>query len=513
MMKKSLQVITSVGLVSAMLLSGCASGNSNSGSTSESTLDSGSSQSGTDVALKDGEMTELRVVFPGATSSPASLEKVEEELNKVVAKYMDATVNLDIIEWGVYSDQQNLILSSGEDAALMLSFSSSRNFVASKQVQDITELVDVYAADTKAAFDKYIEACEIDGKLYGLPTFHEYTKSAGLVARADICEELGITADDVKTWSDIGAVLAKVKKAKPDMDMLCPVESGTGILDYYNEGVYDIFTKGVAVKADDEEKKVVNYYASPEYREMADLAYEWNNKGYFVPDVTTLTNTRQEFISAGNTFGYIGQIHPGTITQELKNAGVEMVTFPVAPLTLTTSNTNFAQYMVPTACKTPEKAVKLLDIMMTDTDASNLLSYGVEGVDYVMKDEADDIVGYPDGIDNSNVGWLNETWLVGNGSLAHVWESDPADIWDQYEEMNSSAIPSTAYGFTYSTEAVKTEITAIENVIKKYEATISAGYANPDESIATMVSELEASGINKVIEDAQSQLDAWSSER
>ena len=34
-------------------------------------------------------------------------------------------------------------------------------------------------------------------------------------------------------------------------------------------------------------------------------------------DATTVTDTRQDLLAAGNTFGYIGQIHPGTATQEL----------------------------------------------------------------------------------------------------------------------------------------------------------------------------------------------------
>ena len=53
------------------------------------------------------------------------------------------------------------------------------------------------------------------------------------------------------------------------------------------------------------------------------------------------------------------------------------------------------RYMVPTGCSTPEKAVKRLDIMLTNKDMANLLMYGVEGSDYVIKDEAAGVVGYP----------------------------------------------------------------------------------------------------------------------
>ena len=230
-----------------------------------------------------------------------------------------------------------------------------------------------------------------------------------------------------------------------------------------------------------------------------------------MPDAPTVTDTRQELLAAGNIFGYIGQIHPGTATQEYKNSGVEVTTMSINEKALTTGNVNFAQYMVPTACQTPEKAVKLLDLMLTNKDMVNLLMYGVEGLDYVVKDAANDIIGYPEGIDVSSVGWNNETWLAGNGSLSHVWETDPPTIWKDYLAFNDSAKASPLYGFTYDSSNVKTEIAAISNVIDKYEAVICAGYTDPEKSVKQMVDELNAAGIENVMADAQKQVDSWES--
>ncbi len=464
--------------------------------------------------LHDGRVSELKVVFPGGSSSPEDLEAVEEQMNQIVSKYMDATVDLQILEWGVFPDQQNLMLSSGEDIALMFTFSSSKNYATSNQVMDITDLCEDYAGEALKLFSKYAEACKIDGKYYGLPTFHEYTKASGLICRSDILKELNIDPDSVKTWGDIGDVLAKVKEAHPEMNPLVPVEVNAGILDYYNEGKFDLLmeTAGIGIRMDDKDATVLNIYDTPEFMELANQAYEWNQKGYFMADATTVTDTRQDLLAAGSAFGYIGQIHPGTATQELKNSGVAVTTIPVSDKALTTGNVNFAQYMVPTACSAPEKAVKLLDLLLTDKDMANLFLYGIEGKDYVVKDEQEDIIGYPDGIDSSNVGWNNEVWLAGNGSLAHVWESDAPDIWEQYQKFNDSAAVSPAYGFTYDPQNVKSEITAISNVIKKYEAVICAGYSEPEKSVNEMVSELKAAGIEKVVADAQSQVDAWKAE-
>lgn len=462
-----------------------------------------------DSALRDGEMTSLKVVFPGGTSSPASLDAVEEQMNQIISEYMDAVVDLEILEWGVFGDQQNLMLSSGEDVALMFTYNSSRNFAASNQVQDISELCDTYASDALEIFGKYVDACRINGKLYGLPTFHEYTKDSGLICRTDILEELGIDPASIQSWDDIEGVLAKVKEAHPEMNVLCPVEVGSGVLDYYNEGKFDVLTDGIAVSMAGDGSEVLDVFATDEFKELAERAYDWNQKGYFMSDATTVTDTRQDLLAAGNTFGYIGQIHPGTATQEVKNSGVDVTTIPVGNKALTTGNVNFAQYMVPTACSTPEKAVKLLDIMLTNKDMANLLMYGVEGQDYVIKDEAKGIVGYPEGVDSSSVGWNNETWLAGNGSLAYVWESDEPGIWDTYKEFNDSAKVSPLYGFSFDTQNVKTEITAITNVITKYKAVICAGYSEPEEAVTKMTEELNAAGISRIIEEAQNQISDW----
>lgn len=517
-MKKLYRVSASVLLMASLLFTGCGSADGTQATTSKGDQSKDKADNGTsdqtaaqqeDKALFDGRKSILKVVFPGGTSSPADLQAVEEGVNEIIGKQMDAVVSFDILEWGVFSDQQKLMLSSGEDAALMFTFDSSKNYASTNQVKDITDLCNLYAKDALALLGIYAEACRIDGKYYGLPTFHEYTKNSGLICRTDILKELNIDPASVKTWDDIEKVLAAVKKAHPDMNILCPVEVGSGVLDYYNEGKFDVLTDGVGVRIKSDGSEVLSIYSSPEFMELAELAYDWNQKGYFMADATTVTDTRQDLLAAGNTFGYIGQIHPGTATQELKNAGVQVTTLAVGVKALTTANVNFAQYMVPTSCSAPEKAVKLLDLMLTNKDMANLLMYGVEGKDYVFKDKAKGIVGYPDGVNSSNVGWNNETWLAGNGSLAYVWESDPADIWKQYEEFNASAVTSPLYGFSFDPANVKTEITAITNVISKYKAVICSGYSEPKEAVEQMSSELKDAGIDRIIKEASDQIIAW----
>ena len=52
----------------------------------------------------------------------------------------------------------------------------------------------------------------------------------------------------------------------------------------------------------------------------------------------------------------------------------------------------------------------------------NLLNWGEEGIDYVVEDEENEIINYPDGITADNVGYsLNLGWELPNQFIAYKW--------------------------------------------------------------------------------------------
>ena len=60
--------------------------------------------------------------------------------------------------------------------------------------------------------ERYIEAYYFDGDLYGLPTYRDLASQAGFMCRADILEELGYKAEDIKNFDDIEEVLKNARK-------------------------------------------------------------------------------------------------------------------------------------------------------------------------------------------------------------------------------------------------------------------------------------------------------------
>lgn len=512
-MRKKWFHAAALGMAAAMLMTGCGqnSASPESGAAGETEEVAADVEEGADSILFDGEDTELNVVFPGSNAAPADLQKVEDGINEILAQHMDAHVKLQIIEWGAYGDQCNLMLSSGEDLDLLWTTRTSQ-YGPKGQLMDVQTLLPVYAPGALDSVKTYVDACYINGELYGLPTFHDISKASGICVRKDIVDELGINMDELNTWDDVDAMLAEVKEAYPDMNVLVPGTVGDGVLAGIKTSLYDELENiGVGVTYASSEPKVENLYASEEYRELCMRAHDWNQKGYFLKDAATNTETRQNYISAGNTFGYIvGTIYPGFASQETNSCGTEIIAKEIGEAQLTTSAAKASQWVIPTACEAPEKTLTFMELLYTDPDVQNLFFYGVEGVDYVITDEEAGQISYPEGVDSTTVGWSNEAWITGNGSIAYTWATDDADLWDQLVKFNESGRKSAIYGFVYDNSNISNEITALSNVISKYKSILESGAVDDVEgTLAKFNEELEAAGIQKVIDDMQAQVDAW----
>ncbi|MDU8977440.1 MAG: DUF3502 domain-containing protein, partial [Clostridium perfringens] len=64
----------------------------------------------------------------------------------------------------------------------------------------------------------------------------------------------------------------------------------------------------------------------------------------------------------------------------------------------------------------------------------------------------------------------------------------------------------------FNTEKVSNQIAAINNVLEEFKATIYSGSVNEAEYLDKMNKKLKEVGIDEVISEMQSQIDAWKAE-
>jgi putative aldouronate transport system substrate-binding protein len=148
--------------------------------------------------------------------------------------------------------------------------------------------------------------------------------------------------------------------------------------------------------------------------------------------------------------------------------------------------------------------------MYTNAEISNLLTFGIEGRDYVDKD--DGTIGYPAGVTAQTVPYHMVEFLFGNQFMLKVWEGNPPDLRQQALAKNRSMQVSPLLGFTMDTTPVQNELMSMSNVFVQYYGALTSGSVDLDENLPIFLRALDEAGVERFIAEAQRQLDAWRNE-
>ncbi|MEK4476257.1 ABC transporter substrate-binding protein [Paenibacillus sp. FSL R7-0048] len=504
--------LISMALVTIMLMgifTGCSSSNNdgNELTPQETTgINANSSDSGKDSATKDP--FEITMALPVFGPIPVDIELVQNEISNITKEKINATVKILPISIGSYNQQMNLMSSSGEKLDMYISLSSMYNSeVSTGKYIELDNLVDIYGQDLKAQFDSvYLNSAKIDGKLYGIPVLKDFTTGVpGILMRKDLVEKYKIDISSIKSIDDLDQVFQTIKDNEPAMTPL-----GVGVSAPLSQYLwYDKLSDRYGVLPEfDNGLKVENIFESKEYEDALKTMHRWFKAGYINKDAATSQANSSDMVKANKAFSYFVTNKPGTVEGDSRLTNHEMVVAPLKDRAYsTTSDTLLALWGISVNSKNPERTMMLLNLMYSDPDIANLLTWGIEGKHYVKV--TDTTIDFPAGIDAKTVGYSNQNWIVGNPLLTYTFKTEPVDKWEQVKQANANATKSKALGFLFNTEPVKNEMTALKNVLTQYEKVLETGTIDPTDKLDEFNTKLKAAGIEKVIAEKQKQLDEW----
>lgn len=507
MKRKTKMKYFSLLLAFVLLLTACSSNDKNDG-TNTSTSSTGEANTGStsgDEATK--EPYELTLAMPVFGAVPKDMEAVQTEINKISQAKINATVKILPISIGAWEQQMNLMMSSGEKLDLAFTFGKTYpTQAATGQIISIDELLAKYGKGIEPAVgSEYLKSAEVSGKLYGVPTIHDFGGSSGILMRKDLVDKYKIDVASIQSLDDLDSVFKTIKDNEPG---IAPLASGisTPVTHYVTHdklgdrfGILPGFDNGL---------KVVNYYESTDYADLLNLVHSWFKAGYINKDASTSQLSQAEIVKANKAFSYFGRYKPGFVEQETRRAGMEMVWADLMPNHYsTTSDVLVGLWTISQNTENEERAMMFLDLMYTDKDIANLMMWGIEGTHYEKVTETS--IDYPSGVDSKTVGYSTQSWLLGNPFLTYTFKSDDPDLWTKTTAYNDEAIKSKALGFAFNTESVKNEITALNNVTAQYLKVLETGTLDPSKNLPDFISKLKSAGIDKVIAEKQKQLDAW----
>lgn len=444
----------------------------------------------------------------------ADWDLVEQNLSDIVEKKIGARVKLMPMTGANYQQQINLMVTSKEkldlyNASAKTTFSTD---VAANKILGLDiATIEKYAPDAMAAVGDFLKASTVNGKVYGFPTLRDMANAYGIIIRKDIAEKYGVDTEKGLTVAELDDLFARMKEGETDRYVTQPQAQGTSVLDSIFK-TYDSLGDDMGVLMDhgQGELKAVNLFDTDYYEECINKAREWNQKGYILPDASTNPDTGVAYFKTGKVCTTMSLLHPGVPTDSSNMTGIPCDAVTVNPAFTNTQQVGAIIQAIPVTCENPEKVLEFINLLYSDEEVYNALTWGIEGKHYQHVQDSDRWITYPEGVTADTSGYtLSATYAFGNRYLSYIWNTDPENLNERFKEFNDTAVKSKALGFVFDPTSVKTEAAAVQAVFDEYRLSLENGVIDPAENLPKFRQALKDAGIDTVIEEKQRQLDEW----
>jgi putative aldouronate transport system substrate-binding protein len=454
-------------------------------------------------------------------------QPVEDAVNELIEEEIGVHANISWFDAATYGTQIPMQIQANEPLDLIMYTpvpgASFPSYMAAGQLMDISEILEEEGQDLLELEGDLIKGVSIGDEVYGIPNYRSLTGSQAFFVRKDLADENGVTEaiENAKTWSEMEAALKTITDASGIVAVVnCDAEGtvlnprpfmahGDNFEDaYWYDQVGDGYNMILVDEATD---TVMNYYATDDYKEMAERVQNWYNEGLIYKDAATTQDYADTLVKSGAGFAQNRAIEIGSLEASQAMTGYELIQKDVTSSKLGTSSTQKFGYCVPVTATEPEAAVRYVNFLMTSPELCNLLTWGVEGQNWVLN--ADGQATYPEGVTADNVGYHTSDFLYGNQILIAPWEGSALDIREQQQTEMDNAERSKYMGFSVDNTGLENTIAACHDVCNQFHPMLDSGSSGDyEKTLEEFNSRLEAAGMNELLAAYQEQLDAWLAE-
>ncbi len=455
----------------------------------------------------------INYVMPGPGSQQDSMDVWNKFNEKLQSDGYNISVNFEVIPLSEYKQKFMLMTSAREQVDIANTYSLDfPSEVRNGTFTALDDLLNEYGKETLTALPEwFMEYQKIGGKTYGIPTYQMCASMRAVVFFKDEAEKyLDIDAFKKALYktTDLGnkEMYDILEKYMEDLR-----KAGVKYKDAttLNLKGYDGFTAFYGVK-EGEENKVINYALDGDAKLRYEVASDWYKKGYI----------RQDIISAkdrGNDMGKIGgyAFWDETWTPFVEKSLSEkydkpVITIPYSEKYYITRTNTAAGTSITEACKNKDKAMQLLNLLQTNKDYYNMLTFGIEGNHYTKTGDDSIKVEY-ESSPTTNERYGLYKWITGNTELAYNIQTEPDEYkkW-VFEEVNDSDYRSPLIGFVPDTSKIQDYITQVSAINGKYYQTLADGALDDWKAgYEQYKAELDMVGNQKIIDELQRQVDEF----
>ncbi|MFC5651861.1 ABC transporter substrate-binding protein [Paenibacillus solisilvae] len=429
-------------------------------------------------------------------------DRVMAEVSKYTAEKIGVTVKMNMIDWGDYSQKMQVMTASGTPMDIMFTASWAFDYVQNARKGAFTaidELLPKYGQGIVKALDPaFLEGSKIDGHNYGVPANKELPAQDVWRFNKNLVDKYKLNIDSVNTLESLEPLLKTIKANEPGTFALAADKSFMPVVPYD----YIIQQMPMAVKIGDAGYKVVNIFDTPEMKQALKTMNKYYKAGYIPTEAATL-NSLTDVQATGKWFTDKATNQPLADNLWSASLGYPIVSKPASPALIYNWSVMGSMQAISANSEYPEKAMEFLNLLNTDPVLRNMVDSGIEGVHY--KKVGDDAMENLPESKNYDM----PTFSLGNVMITYRDKNDPVTKWDEFKKFNESSEKAPLLGFNFDPTKVTSEIAAVQNVKEEFWASLMTGTVDPDKFIPSATEKFKAAGLDKIIAEAQSQIDAW----
>ncbi|MDR3050485.1 MAG: ABC transporter substrate-binding protein [Oscillospiraceae bacterium] len=461
-----------------------------------------------DNPLDTSERVELVMYLFG--NEPPRYPAMLEEFNKMALEELNCTLSVYFIGWGEYTTKYPLLLSSNEEidliyAATWIDFANLAKRGAFLPLED---LLPIYCAESlKDQPPEALVQGSVDGHVYAYTSNVKTYSAYGAIVRGDLREKYNLPP--VTDFDSYAAYLQAIVDNEP---------SFTDAAGGYNDPLFEdawMFSKGLhpltgstgGVYYIDTTAEKPTVFAAHEwegFREMAEKMKDWSDRGFWPKSILSITDDGGTMMKQGVAASRVHNFD-NYVSDYIQNPNEWKIEW-----TNLVPKINHLSYLqdtmaVPSSSKHPDRALMLLDKIRTDARYYNMLTYGIEGVDYEFDEN-----GFVKVANQDTFASEPGTWGFRMEKFHRQGVGAPPTYVEEKAALEAAVVPNIFRSFNMDTAPVKNEYAAMQNVYAQYYYPLSVGVSTDlDADIAKLAEQATAAGNDVVKAELQRQVDAF----
>jgi putative aldouronate transport system substrate-binding protein len=500
-------------LMTTGLLAGCGSGKDSQGSASSSP--SGAAASPSSPISTEKEVT-LKMLLLGG--KPVDYDAVFGELNKQLKARINATVQVEFLDWSDWNQKYPLKFAANEDfdIAYTANWAYYNDQAIKGGFMELTEdMLKKYAPKTWEAMPKSSwDQAKVNNKLYMVPQNSNEIIDKVVLIREDLRKKYNLKpVTSPEAYADYVKAIAAGEKgiggfgAKP-ADGYKWHELDQILLEQQNN--WNVIDPNIplAIKVDDPKGKVFNVYDTPEFKELLKYYKDLADSGGWSKNIVSNKNDVWQDMKAGKVASYAHNL--GTVAFNVAEArrdkpDYEMMFADLTPDKYKTSAISTQNGLaIHASSKNAERALMLIDLLQNDRAIHDLTMYGISGKHY---EPVGDKQFKPGASSTSYTGFSNWGW---NSLLNRSDTSYPAEANDLANSWQKKVYHYPLETYVFDDNKTKNQVSNVGNVMLRYGIPLEYGLvADLEKGRADLIKQLKSAGLDEIQADMQSQIDSF----